>query len=120
MMKIENNKVEKLDLEKIKSLVKRFSISEETYKSMKHLQTLETAIKSMRKTECWGYNGCAINFEWPTAQELLQILKSTPSIKVADLKYKKRSDDNSFFGGFQIILSNGKSSPVFNAFCQNA
>ena len=105
-MKIENNKVEKLDLEKIKSLVEIFSISEETYKSMKHLQTLETAIKSMRKTECWGYNGCAINFEWSTAQELLQILKSTPSIKVADLKYKKRSDDNSFFGGFQIILSN--------------
>ncbi len=41
------------------------------------------------------------------------MLKSTPNIKVADLKYKKKSDHSSWFGGFQLILSNGTSSPVF-------
>ena len=48
------------------------------------------------------------------------MLKTTPIIKAADLKYKKKSDNNSYFGGFQLILSNGKSSPVFLADVQDA
>jgi hypothetical protein len=67
--------------------MERFSLSEEQYKFMqesteKHLQALEAAIKSMRKTECWGRNVFATNFEWPPAQDLLQMLKSTLNIKV--------------------------------------
>ena len=45
------------------------------------------------------------------------MLKSIPFIKVADLKYKKSSDF--YFGGFQLILSNGKWSPMFTSLNQN-
>ena len=87
-----------------------------TEKHEKQIQaSIDAAIKSMRKTECWGRKSFALNFEWPTAQELLQMLKTTPIIKAADLKYKKKSDNTYYFGGFQLILSNGKSSPVFLA-----
>ena len=43
---------------------------EKQLQAEKHLQALEGAIKSMRKTECWGRN-YAPNFEWPTAQNLM-------------------------------------------------
>ena len=69
----------------------------------------------MRKTQCWGWNNYAVNFEWPTAQDLLQMLKNKLNIKVADLKYKNWNSNNDWFGGFQIILSNGTASPVFKA-----
>ena len=36
-------------------------------------------------------------------------------IKVIDLKYKQSSADSDYFGAFQLILSNGTSSPVFTA-----
>ena len=32
-----------------------------------------------------------------------------------DLKYQNSTKFNSYFGAFQVILSNGISSPVFNA-----
>jgi hypothetical protein len=54
----------------------------------------------MRNTECWGSKGYAVNFSWPPAQDLLQMLKSTPNIKVKDIKYKKRTGDERYFGGF--------------------
>ncbi len=54
----------------------------------------------MRKTECWGRNVISTNFEWPPAQDLLQMLKSTPNIKVKDLKYKKKDGNSFWFGGF--------------------
>ncbi len=92
-------------------MIERVSRSDERDKSMqealkekekqeKHLQALETAIKSMRNTECWGLKSNAVNFSWPPAQDLLQMLKSTPSIKVKDLKYKIKSEDKNYFGGF--------------------
>ncbi len=87
----------------------------EKEKQEKHLQALEAAIASIRKTECWGRKDYALNFEWPTKQELLEMLKSTPNIKVADLKYKIKSNCKDWFGAFQLILSNGKSSPVFTS-----
>jgi hypothetical protein len=87
----------------------------EKEKQEKHFQALEAAIASIRKTECWGKNNFALNFEWPTKQELLEMLKSSLNIKVADLKYKIKSNNNARFGAFQLILSNGKSSPVFTS-----
>jgi hypothetical protein len=114
-------------------LIERVSRSDERDKSMqealkekekqekeKHLQALETAIKSMRNTESWGGKSYAVNFSWPPAQDLLQMLKSTPNIKVKDLKYKIKSDNGNYFGGFQLTLSNGTSSPVFLAKGQDA
>ena len=97
-------------------MIERFSLSEAEYNFMKdasekekhHLSALEVVIKTMRKTECWGRKGSySLNFEWPAAQDLLQMLKSNPIIKVVDLKYKPKSNNNGYFGGFQLILSNG-------------
>jgi hypothetical protein len=88
---------------------------QELFLKEKHLQALEAAIASIHKTECWGRNTWALNFEWPTKQELLEMLKNTPNIKVADFKYKLRSDSKNWFAAFQLILSNGKSSPVFTS-----
>jgi len=88
---------------------------QELFLKEKYLQAPEAAITSIRKTECWGRKDYALNFEWPTKQELLEMLKSTPNIKVADFKYKIKSDDKNWFGAFQLILSNGKSSPVFTS-----
>jgi hypothetical protein len=119
--KQEKKKQEKEKQEKEKQeKEKQEKEKQEKEKQEKHLQALETAIKSMRNTECWGHKSHAVNFSWPPAQDLLQMLKSTPSIKVKDLKYKKRSNNNSWFGGFQLILSNGTSSPVFLASGQDA
>ena len=43
------------------------------------------------------------------------MLRRTKIIKVVDLKFKLKSDHPIWFGGFQLILSNGTSSPVFTA-----
>jgi hypothetical protein len=67
----------------------------------------------MRKTECFGWNSFPINFEWPTEKDLLQMPKNN-SFKLAELKYKPYSG-SSAFGAFQIIFSDGASSPVFTA-----
>ena len=62
----------------------------------------------MRKIGCFGNNDNSINFEWPKANDLMQMPKNI-SIKLAALKYY----DNSGFMAFQVVLSNGISSPVF-------
>lgn len=41
------------------------------------------------------------------------------AIKIKDLKYKICSHDEAVFGAFQVILSNGASSPVFTATGEN-
>jgi uncharacterized Fe-S radical SAM superfamily protein PflX len=41
-----------------------------------------------------------VNFQFPTAQELLQMLKDNIAIKLKDLKYKQNTSDKRFFGGF--------------------
>ena len=107
VLKREMEEMNKLNLDKVNNLIERVSLSENEYKSFKEFKlqkekekqlqaAIETAIKTMRKTECWGCNCKALNFEWPTAQDLLQMLKSAPVIKVADLKYK----GDSWFRGF--------------------
>lgn len=88
--------------------------------SEKHYQRLETSIKSLRKTPCWGRETYALDFEYPTAHQLLQMLKKTLNIKVAELKYKNKVSEGypSYFGGIQLILSNKEKSPVFLAMGQ--
>ncbi len=81
----------------------------------------EAAVATMRNTPCHGYNyNKPVNFQFPTAQELLQMLKDNIAIKLKDLKYKQNTFDKRFFGGFQVILSNGVASPVFKATGQDA
>ncbi len=46
--------------------------------------------------------------------------KDNIAIKLKDLKYKQNTTDNRWFGGFQVILSNGVASPVFTATGQDA
>ena len=75
----------------------------------------------MRNTQCYGWNNDKpMNFQFPTAQELLQMLKDNIRIKIKDLKYKQNTKEKNWFGGFQVILSNGVASPVFTATGQDA
>ena len=86
-----------------------------------HLKAAEVAIATMRNTPCHGHTyDKPVNFQFPTAQELLQMLKNNLAIKIKDLKYKQSTSHGSFFGGFQVILSNGVASPVFTATGQDA
>ncbi len=85
------------------------------------LKAIEAAIATMRNTQCYGYTASKpANFQFPTAQELLQMLKDNISIKLKDLKYKQSTKDKRYFSGFQVILSNGVASPVFTATGQDA
>ena len=68
----------------------------------------------MRRTECYGYTDYDVDFVWPLPKDLLQMQKNI-GLKIKDLKCKICSKDNSGFGAFQVILSNGTSSPVFTA-----
>jgi hypothetical protein len=67
----------------------------------------------MRKTGLFGCNKKDY-IEWPTNNDLLQMVKNIP-IKFQDLRYKNSSSHTNLFGAFQVILSNGISSPVFNS-----
>ena len=68
----------------------------------------------MRKTGLYGSNS-DVNVEWPTANDLMQMAKNIPT-GIRDLKYCKSTYlSGRFFGAFQVILSNGMTSPVFNA-----
>ena len=71
----------------------------------------------MRKTGLYGIRS-DVNVEWPTANDLLQMAKNIPS-KIKDLKHKRSNFHTACFGAFQVILSNGISSPVFNAEKEN-
>ena len=72
----------------------------------------------MRRTEGYGYTGYNVDFVWPLPKDLLQMQKNI-GLKIQDLKYKLCSKDNRCFGAFQVILSNGTSSPVFTAKGEN-
>ena len=65
----------------------------------------------MRKTGLYGKSTSGPYIEWPTASDLLQMVKNIPN-KIKDLKHKKSTNPD-YFGAFQVILSNGMSSPVF-------
>ena len=67
----------------------------------------------MRKTGLFGYDS-RVNIEWPTAKDLMDMLKNIPT-KITDLKYQKSTwNAGTRFGALQVTLSNGISSPVFN------
>ncbi len=65
----------------------------------------------MRRTVCYGKNSNPEDFEWPKPSDLRNMTKKT-LIKLAKLNYKPYSGGNRF-GAFQVVLSNGESSPVF-------
>ena len=66
----------------------------------------------MRKTGLYGYD-TGVNTEYPKAGDLLHMVNNIPK-KIKDLKYKKSTTNGIRFGAFQVILSNGMVSPVFN------
>ena len=49
-----------------------------------YFQGLEAAIQTLRKTACYGMNSDKPDFEWPTADDLLQMPKKM-EIKLKDL-----------------------------------
>ncbi len=68
----------------------------------------------MRKTGMYGY-GNDVNIEWPTVVDLMKMANGNP-FKIKDLKYQGAVHARgNCFGAFQVILSNGMSSPVFNS-----
>ena len=79
------------------------------------LAALETAIKSVRKTGCYGVN-YNITFEWPKADDLRNMVKNIPT-KITDFKYTTSTHSwyTHCFGAFQVVLSNGMASPVMKA-----
>jgi hypothetical protein len=77
----------------------------------KRKQALETAIQTMRKSVCFGRNSNPEDFEWPKPSDLRKMSKKT-LIKLAKLNYNIDSTGRRF-GAFQVVLSNGESSPVF-------
>ena len=42
----------------------------------KYLKALEEAIKTLRKTECYGANSSPFDFEWPKPADLLRMAKN--------------------------------------------
>jgi hypothetical protein len=54
------------------------------------LAALEAAIKTMRRTDCYGLNEYSIDFEWPKPADLLQMANKI-QIKIKNLNYKKSS-----------------------------
>ena len=78
------------------------------------IKAVEAALKTMRRTGYYGLNS-GDNIEWPTASDLLQMAQNIP-VKIQVLKYQRSTySEGKHFGAFQVILSNGMSSPVFNA-----
>jgi hypothetical protein len=79
------------------------------------LAALETAIKSIRKTGCYGTKN-KNNFEWPKADDLRNMLKNITT-KITDFRHTKStcSGYTHCFGAFQVVLSNGMASPVMKA-----
>ncbi len=89
---------------KINKLSEALSLPEVRYKSIiksielekqaEQFKILEAAIATMRNTQCYGYTDSKpVNFQFPTAQELLQMLKDNIAIKLKDLKYKQNTKD---------------------------
>ena len=68
----------------------------------------------MRKSSCYGLENKSVDFEWPKPSDLRQ-MANKKLIKLAQLNYNQGSTRSDRFGAFQVILSNGESSPVFAA-----
>ncbi len=67
----------------------------------------------MRKTGLYGYDS-EVNFEWPKVEDLKKMVKNLPT-GIKYLKYQRCTMNTEYFGAFQLTLSNGLESPIFNA-----
>jgi hypothetical protein len=72
----------------------------------------------MRRTQAYGYDGKDVDFVYPTPNDLLQMQKNIAT-RIKDLKFKICYKNKDFFGGFQVVLSNGVCSPVFTGKGEN-
>lgn len=70
------------------------------------------ACKTWRKLPLFGNEKEKVDFTWPTQDELLKFPADKP-IQETKLKWKASQAALQCLGGFQIILSNGLSSPAF-------
>ncbi len=68
-------------------------------KQIQEQEALETAIKTMRKSVCFGRNSNPEDFEWPKPSDLRNMTKKT-LLKLAKLNYKISSSDKNRFGAF--------------------
>jgi hypothetical protein len=81
-----------------KLLLAEKQIQELKFKVELPLRSLEDAIKTIRKTGMYGF-ATAINVEWPTVNDLLQMVKNIP-IKIINLKYMISTVNSNHFGAF--------------------
>ena len=74
----------------------------------------------MQKTPFFGYTVDPVDFEWPTANDLLKMWPLNKLIRIKSLKYKQNFWDKTRFAAFQLILTNNIESPEFIAKGQDA
>jgi hypothetical protein len=74
------------------------------------LKALEAAIRSIRRTGCFGNGIGIVTFEWPKVDDLRKMVENMPT-KIADFRHSKSTTNSKFFGAFQVALSNGMASP---------
>ena len=81
---------------------------------------LEDAVRTLRRLQEFGNVTRKVDFEYPTAQQLLNMADMKPNavikfrIKITYLS-NKQGGDASHLSAIQVVLSNGQSSPVFTA-----
>ena len=64
-------------------------------KQIQEQEALETAIKTMRKSVCFGRNSNPEDFEWPKPSDLRN-MSNKKLLKLAKLNYKLRSVGDRF------------------------
>ncbi len=69
----------------------------EALEDASHFEPLEDAIKTIRRVR-YGY-GSRVDFEFPTADDLRQMVENIPT-KIKLLKLKKSTVDGRYFGAF--------------------
>ena len=78
---------------------------------------LRSSLKTIRKLPRFGYTDkerLPIDFEWPTVKDL-RGMKLAKAVKAVAINWHGSDFTSSYIGAIQIVLSNGKFSPVFRA-----
>jgi hypothetical protein len=76
---------------------------------------LEDAVKTLRKLPLFGYVSHAVDYEYPTAEDLLKMPADKP-ISITLFRFKESTySPSKRIGAIQVVYSNGQSSPVFVA-----
>lgn len=76
---------------------------------------LEKAIRTLRKLPPFvEHHAKKINFEWPTAQQILDMPRDK-SFKVSEILYQvyRQYPDDSAINSLGLVLENGCKSPMF-------